>query len=268
MLRLLKYEFRKALVLSLIILGATIAIEGYFLYGLYGEHGDALAIGMVLLLLCAYVAALFVFVRGVTSYSGELRSRNGYLVFMTPNSCLKILGSKFLYTFLNGLIFALIFVLLAVYDLGLIAKIDGDYVTVWEGISSLLRMSGVYVDQILLGVLFVGVYAFLMLLAVIGAAYFAVTLSHTLFRDRKWRWLAAIVFFIAIVWVINRIDSQFTSALDELTFYSYAGEAEIQVDALEEIVLPALAPTACVSLVTILLSLFGSAKLLKDKVSL
>lgn len=275
MLKLLKYEFRKAQSAFLTLLGLTAALELYFLYALYQRKEDHMAISMVLLVLCAYAVAIFVFVRGVTSYSGELKSKSSYLIFLTPNSTLKIMGSKYLYTFVNGLFFAALFAVLAGFDFLLGLQRFGEYEDFLEGMQALLRMNGVYVDQILYGVLFIVAYAFLSILSTIAVAYFAITIGHTLFRDKKWRWVPSLVLFFALVWAINWICGQFPSAWDELvmidpTRSATSTEVTVQVtaDAFQKVIIPSLLPTAGVSVVTIVASLFGCSALLEHKVSL
>lgn len=270
MFKLVKYEFRKALGVFLALLGVTAALEMYFLVSLYGQHEDGMAISAVLLMLCVYAVALFVFIRGVTSYSGELKNKSSYLVFMTPNSCRKIVGSKFVYTFVNGLLFVVLFAALAVLDLGLAMDRYYEYGTFWNGIKGMLSMYGVYVDQILYGGLFVMVYVFLSVLSTVGVAYFAITVSHTLFRDKKWRWLPALVIFLGLTWGINWLCGKFPSAMDQLIMVDLEHEATVQVaaDTLREIIVPSLMPLAGVSLVTILLSWLGCSALLEHKVNL
>ena len=57
-----------------------------------------------LMMFASYGAAVYIFVRGVASYASELKAKSAYLIFMTPNSGLKIMGSKYLYTFVNGIL--------------------------------------------------------------------------------------------------------------------------------------------------------------------
>ena len=68
MLKLVKYEFRKARSALLALLGIAAVLEVYFLASLYSNHEDNMVVAGVLLFFCAYAAAIFVFVRGVTSY--------------------------------------------------------------------------------------------------------------------------------------------------------------------------------------------------------
>lgn len=275
MLKLVKYEFRKALSGVLALLGLTAALEIYFLISLNLEEEAHLVISMVLLMLCAYAVALFVFIRGVTSYSSELKNRSSYLIFLTPNSSLKIVASKFLYTFVNGLCFALLFAALAGADLVLAMQHFGEYERFLNGLTTMLNMYGVYVDQILYGVLFVLVYVFLSILSTIAVAYFSITISHTLFRDKKWRWLPSLLLFAGLTWGINYLCSRFPSAMDQLVMFNVqmdgaSAQAGVQIaaDTLHDVIIPSLLPTAGVSLAVILASLFSCAALLEKKVSL
>ena len=96
MFKLLKYEFRKARTSLLTLLGLTAGLELYFLISLYAnfkDHEDHLVASVVLLMLCTYAVSIYVLIRGVTSYSSELRSRSGYLIFLTPNSAIKIVAA-------------------------------------------------------------------------------------------------------------------------------------------------------------------------------
>lgn len=269
MLKLLKYEFRKALSAFLALLGITAALEIYFLIALETRSDNHLILSTLLLAFSAFAAAIFVFVRGITSYSGELRSRASYLIFLTPNSTLKILASKYLYTFVNGLLFLCLFGYLTYLDFGLLATKYYNYASFYSGIQALLRSRGVYLDQIFGGSLFMVAFTFLKLLSTIGIAYFAITLSHTLLRDKKWRWLPALVLFILLSWGVNYVCSLFPSALDELVMIDMTGmRGAPGEESLSSILVPALLPTLGVSVAVILASLFGSASLLKRRVSL
>ena len=280
MLKLVKYEFRKAQSAFLTLLGLTAALEIYYLASLRLEEESHMVISMMLLMLCAYAVAIFVFVRGVTSYSGELKNRSSYLIFLTPNSTLKIVASKFLYTFVNGLLFAMLFAVLAGADFLLAMQHFNEYENFLYGLKTMLNLYGVYVDQILYGVLFVLAYAFLSILSTIAVAYFSITIGHTLFRDKKWRWLPSLVLFAALTWGINYLCSRVPSAFDQLVMIdaqlqSVSLEAadmqagmQVAADTLHDVVIPSLLPTAGVSLGVILASLFGCAALLERKVSL
>ena len=273
MLKLVKYEFRKARSALLALLGIAAVLEVYFLASLYSNHEDNMVVAGVLLFFCAYAAAIFVFVRGVTSYSGELKNTSSYLIFMTPNSTLKIMGSKYLYTFVNGLFFTVLFAVLTAVDTALALRQYGELNSFLETVRSFFSLYGVYLDQIGYGILFMLLSVLLSVLSTIAVAYFSITIGHTLFRDKKWRWLPSLVLFFALTWAINWLIGQFPTAWDQMVVVnSSVGDSTVQMEvtanAMVSVVIPSLLPAAGVSLATILLSLFGCAALLDKKVSL
>ena len=269
MLKLVKYEFRKSLTALMTLLGLTAGLEAYILDALFLDKENHLFIALLLMILCAYAVAVYVFVRGVTSYSGELKSRSAYLIFMTPNSTLKIMGSKFLYTFVNGLLFAALYGALGLLDLTLTLQKYQRYDAFWGAAQNFLKAYGVHVDQIALGLLAGTAYIFLSLLAVIALAYLAITLSHTLLRDRKGRGLVALLIFFLLNWLVNWFSGLFPSALDLLVVYD-GDMAQVtgQVIATSREVLLSMLPAALISLGVIVLSWLGCAWMLERKVSL
>lgn len=101
MWKLLKYEFRRARTSLLTVLGVIAVLEMYFLISLGVDHMEHVVIAAVLMMFASYGAAVYIFVRGVASYASELKAKSAYLIFMTPNSGLKIMGSKYLCTRLS-----------------------------------------------------------------------------------------------------------------------------------------------------------------------
>ena len=274
--KLLKYEFRKGLTGLLIMLGVTAALEGYFLYGLYinAEDGWHAAIAAMLLVFMTMAMSVFVLIRGVTSYSGELKSRSANLVFMTPHSTRKIVASKFLYTFVLGLLMAAIYGALGLMDIGLLLHEFGELEEVLTTINDAMAQLGFHLEQYIfaaiLGLLMVMLYA----LSFCAAAYLAVTISHTLFRDKSWRWLAALGLFWLLMQGVSAVYGLFSSPFDALVYQTAPGLANVSaaydIKLTPELrdLLPALAPHALTSVCVILASLFGCAWMLEKKVSL
>lgn len=273
MVKLLKYEFRKARTLLLILLGVTALLEIFFLYALAEGEGPRLGAATGLLVLSTFAVAAFVFVRGITTYSSELKDRSAYLIFMTPNSGLKIMASKFLFTFLTGLLFAGVYLALAVTDIVLLLE-DMDAVTEFlDTLAQALTLvgMGVHYDQMALAGLAFAVYFFLSVLSVVALAYLAITLSHTLFRDKKWRWLASVALFWGLWRLVSEVNGLFPTVYDELTYldtpFAQSESAPTAGLTVWDMLRYQL-PQAALSLGVILLSLFGCAWMLDKKVSL
>lgn len=276
MLKLLRYEFRKGMTPLIIMLSITLGLEAYFLISLFTEQVIQLILSCFLLLMATLAVYVFAFIKGVTTYSGELKSRSAYLIFMTPNSGLKIMGAKYLYTFLNGLLFASLYVGMGVLDIGLLLAQVTEIEDFMEVMKEMLMALGygVRFDQILLSIVASGVYFFLNVLSIISLAYMAITLSHTIFRDKKWRWLVSVGLFLLLYWLLSKINGLLPSAYDQMVYQEPAGSVIIQEEygfqtgmTLQSTLLAQL-PQAGVSLAVNLLSLFGCAWMLDRKVSL
>lgn len=280
MLNLLKYEFRKALTAMLILLGGTLAAEAYFLYGMrvMEEKPEHLAISMLVLLLLALVVYIFVLVRGVASYSGELKSRSSYLIFMTPNSTRKIMASKFLFTLILCIIFGGLYALIGFVDFRMLLEAAGEYEEFIEALNDMLMAMGVHTDQLIVGIVFTVILMGLSMLSFFAVAYLAITLSHTLFRDKKWRWVMALIFYFVISYALNTISTLFPMMYTSLQIYTgpavmYTAEGEMVIPEpdyaeLFRTMFTFLLPQAVISLLTIVGSLFGCAWMLEKKVSL
>lgn len=279
MLKLLKYEFRKALVPLLVMLGITAVLEVYYLIALYtaAEEGLHLAISILLLVLMTAVADVFVMIRGVTSYSGELKSRSAYLIYMTPNSTRKIIGSKFLFTYLIAALFTILYTVLGALDIGLLLNAVGEveaFIEVMKEAFVALEELGLHLEQFIFAGIFAVIYMSLTEMSFFAVAYLAITLSHTLFRDKKWRWAMALLFFVAINYGISFISNLFPMAYSMLHFMDAPGVNNITaaygIDTTPDFtgLLVYVIPQALVSLAAILVSFFGCSFMLEKKVSL
>ena len=272
MLKLMKYEFRKALTAMLVLLGITAALEVWFLLSMTLEKEGQIVASVIFLFLCAYASAIFVFIRGVTTYSGELKNRSSYLIFMTPNSALKIVGSKFLYTFLNALLFVILFGALALADMRYMFGKYGEWESFIEGVSSLLTMNGVPVHEIAVTIATFAALTFSELISVIAIAYLAITVGHTLFRDKKWRWLPSLVLFGLMMWGMQALYNLLVAAPDAYIIYEetvteYASYTTSTIDP-SALSMKVLLPMLGINAATILISLFGCSAMLERKVSL
>jgi len=96
--KLLKYEIRKSLPVKLMILGLAAALELVFLIGLWGDNEKMLATGVLLLTFTAVTATTVVGLASVVILHRDMNTKQSYMLFMTPNSCYRILGAKVLET--------------------------------------------------------------------------------------------------------------------------------------------------------------------------
>lgn len=253
----------------LTVLGVIAVLEMYFLISLGVDHMEHVVIAAVLMMFASYGAAVYIFVRGVASYASELKAKSAYLIFMTPNSGLKIMGSKYLYTFVNGILLGGVCGALGALDLSLIMMHEDDWQSFLRMMDIFLRVNqGVQTGQIVLAVAFYLVLMLLSLLTFFAMAYFAITLSHTLFRDKKWRTWVALLIFVGVYWGLSYLQGLLPNPVENLVFNTmYDPNAEITVTTFADMI-PQMLPYALYDLAIVLLSLFGCGWMLDKKVSL
>lgn len=94
MLRLLKYEFRKTLFPKLILLALLVIFEGVFLYGYWTDNNSTVTLGLSLFLFTFLCGLLAIGIISLVTLHKDMNTRQGYMLFMTPNSTYRILGAK------------------------------------------------------------------------------------------------------------------------------------------------------------------------------
>ena len=98
MKNLIKYEFRKTWSTKLIILAITAFAELAFLISLYTDQENYTVISIVILTFLAFGGVLFIGIQSIVTMHQDMNTKQGYMLYMTPNSCYKILGGRWLKT--------------------------------------------------------------------------------------------------------------------------------------------------------------------------
>ena len=247
MLKLIKYELRKNRTALLIVLAILVAVEVYFLGSMAAESDNDVFASLTLMFLGFFAIAFAVFIIGVTAYSGELKRKSSYLIFMTPHGTLAIVASKLLFTLVIGLLFSAV-------NMPLIAERYGEWRGYYNLFDQILLQQGVDLGQIIAGLVLTILQFFLNILSVVGVAYFSVTLSATILQSRKGRGLLSFLFFALFSYAL-----MYVSGLYVRTEF---------VNGTTTVYFETLAPAILQSAIVLLASLFGSAWLLKKHVSL
>ncbi|GKX28392.1 hypothetical protein SH1V18_08720 [Vallitalea longa] len=101
MLKLIKYEFlRKIKNLGICIVIFAI-LEGISLYTIY-KGSSSLPYTLIIMLLSIFGMFIFLLIDSITMYSSDLYKKSGYMLFLTPNSSSKIIGSKLLVSLIEA----------------------------------------------------------------------------------------------------------------------------------------------------------------------
>lgn len=209
MLKLIKYEFRKNIVTLITMCFVLVGLETYFVGSFWTSKLEHMGLASSFLVIASIVCFFIVFVLGINNYEKELNSKSSYLIFMTPNSSLKIIVSKLCYVIILGLFSVIVIGGLAAFDLYLLGiKVNEQY-----GLIDLLKMfaESLHIDLgMFWGTLIIGiVYSVLSVLSIVTIAYMAITLSTTLLQNNRFRKTISTVLFILLMILVNYIDNKF-----------------------------------------------------------
>lgn len=254
MLKLVKYEIRKSLTGIMVMSGILIALEMYYIISVVMKNEDHTVTSLALFFVGAMVAYFYTFYFGIATYSKELKSKTGYLTFMSPVSSFSIIGAKLLATFVIGIIFLGIIIIFTSVNIPLLKNIFPEIRIVSELMKLISENIGFSTSQLILGVI-VSVADFLIsFYATISVAYMAITLSSTLLQNKKYKGVVSVIFFFIITFIIQKIFSFFPNIYDEIT---NMGQVVISV-----------IPSLVYYLIIAIAAIFVSGKFLDKKVSL
>lgn len=205
MLKLLKYEFRKTMTAKLILIGITAVAEIAFLIGTYMHHDAPLAIGISVLVMAASCSVLLIGLQSMITLHRDMNTKQGYMLFMTPNPAYKILGAKVLECSLSVLLAGAFYLLLGLFDLRLFLRREGMIGGVWNYITNMVLTA--YPD---LPLNFSGAAALVFSLlcgwiATVNSAYLADAAASALLNGKRFGGLIAFALFIVLSIIMGNL---------------------------------------------------------------
>ncbi len=216
MFNLIKYEFKKNRMGLIIMALIFLALEGLFLYGYIADEENVLAAGVGFLVMYVMVAFFYVMFIGISNYEKDLTHKSGYLVYMTPNSSLKIIFSKFLYVLIVGALVCVIMGGTGIMDLMLFADWANEEFRIIDILRGLADGLGVDFDGVLLVVLMEVIAFVIDFFSILAITYFAVTLSVTVLNNSKLRTVVSVVLTLVLLFAVSWINNKYISP--EMTY--------------------------------------------------
>ncbi len=201
--KLLHYEFRKCRSSKIMLLGITTVLELLFLIGILSKDENVLAISVVLLTITAIVGVIGLGIESVITLHRDMNTRQGYMLFMTPNSSLKILGAKVLENGLSMLLAAVFFGALGFLDVSLLFSYFGELDRLWQILSEMMEQ---FIPTLELNW---GTAAVLILdmlcswLAMVNMGYLADVLASSVLRGKKAGGFVAFLLFLALSFLMG-----------------------------------------------------------------
>jgi len=206
MLKLLKYELKKRK--STLIVGAiALAVaEGLVLYFL-NRQGDYVIFSIILMFLMAFGVILLAFLDVAVQYYNDFKKSQGTLLFLTPNSGYKIVGSKMIFGALELLVGLGIVVIFA-WITNTVA-INLGYSGVTRQIREFKEVMALVFGDTGMWFAVVGFFllVFLQYTASQSVAVSSITLGRTMLSRNSYNWLWAVLIFIGVNIGIQTINS-------------------------------------------------------------
>ena len=198
MKNLIKYEFRKTLATKLILLGITAAVEIAFLAGLYLNKTGLLTVSVGLLVALAFGGVMLMGLGNVLTLHRDINTKQSYMLFMTPNSCYKILGAKMVESGLSILIAGAFYFALGMLDITLLFAKEGELQSLWEFFEDFIHSIDSHIQLDAPGL---ACFAFGVLtswFATVNMAYLADVISAALLNGKRFNGLASFCLFLAL----------------------------------------------------------------------
>ena len=197
MINLIKYEFRKTWTTKLILLAITAFAEVVFLASLYLNKRDINALSIVALTILAIGGILFIGIQSILTMHQDMNTKQGYMLYMTPNSCYKILGGKVLENGLSMFVAGAFYFALGALDVTLLLGHYGELDKLMEMVKQF--MSSMQMEVSLNGRMF-ALFALSFLcswLCTVTTAYLADVVATCLLNGKKHNgWIGLLVFIL------------------------------------------------------------------------
>ena len=256
MLKLIKYEFRRSRTSLMAMLGAALALYLAAPLGAMMDREGLMGVSLFGLMFYCFAAYVYVLIRGVSAYSGELSTRSGYMMLMVPRSTLSIVLAKLLFT----LCFAIVMLAVCVLACMGSAAIFMDEVFDGRGLVPMVPCVALDVGSALSALGFFCLYAvvsaLISVISVVSMGYLSATLSAAIAARGKGAKLLSAFLFLVLLILVGKVS---TLAAPETAVQSFT---DLQI------VLTSAIPTLLVNLGFTALFTGLSALILKKRVCL
>ena len=226
MLRLLKYELRKTMLSKLILLGITLIAQIIFLAGLWEKKDVTLAIGAALLFFIAITGIALMGILSLATLHKDMNTKQGYMLFMTPNSCYRILGAKVIECGISILLAGAFFFALGWLDFSLLLG-QGANEEIWKMFTEMVKVIN---DNIVLDASHISALIFGMLaswLCTVTTAYLSDVVSSSLLNGKKVNWLVTFALFIILNYAISKLLQLIPSSIGIIPCLVWQGVAAL-----------------------------------------
>ncbi len=213
MKNLIKYEFRKTWAAKLIILGITAFAELAFLISLYANKESYNAAAILVLTFLAFGGIFFIGIQSVVTLHQDMNTKQGYMLYMTPNSCYKILGGKVLENGLSMFAAGTFFFALGALDVTLLFGHHGELNDLMDILRRMLNQLQLEVQLDLSLFVALTVSFLCSWLATVITAYLADVISTCLLNGKRFNGWISLLLFLVLSWATGWLEQACTGHL-------------------------------------------------------
>lgn len=208
MLKLMKYELyrRKTLLISVII--TMLALEAIICFGIYKGGGSWGFLSVALTFVALVGGLLFPFADTVINYYSDFKNKHGYMLFLTPNKGIKIIGSKALFALIElvvmiSLIVGSAYLSLAVLKHNQPLVYNSVFQDIFDGVKKLLNVYDLTFWSLLPLIL----VTILQYFNGTMIAVMSITISKTVLSKNNFNWLFALLIFFVIGFGVQTLNT-------------------------------------------------------------
>ena len=253
MFKLTKYEFRKNITAPVILLVIVGLLEVVLLTSLAFESEKYSVLAYSLQVIIMFFSFFMILILSIISYSRELKSKSSYMTFMAPLSSYQIIGSKLLTTFIFAAIAGILFFLLLPMNAAAISSTFEEVGSFLDALKELMDFFDYNWTKVIINGAMILFELMISFYFVVALAYFAISLSSTVFQNKKFKWIFTSIVFIALYSVATYVAFKLPTIGEPTTLVeAFIGEI----------------PMLSFYLACIIGGYIGSAMLLEKKISL
>ncbi len=225
MLKLMKYEIIRKWRVILVFLSIVLVINANVLYRVAGKWQNTnleqmAALGFFFGGLLTVFFILFI-IDVINMYSRDLNNKSGYMVFLTPNSGYKILGSKVLTGLLEGFLFLVVFlVLLAVSFLGFYSQPLSDLMNS-EIVTPIIAEFNMSIGELLPFLFSNLITMFVSTIVLILTIFAAISIRKSILAEVRFAGLLSLIIFMLLIWLNGKITSLVVTTISNAELFTH-----------------------------------------------
>ncbi|MDO5436094.1 MAG: hypothetical protein Q4G19_06970 [Clostridia bacterium] len=217
MLKLFKYEMRKTLMPKLIMLGLFVVLQGFLLYTISQGKEESTLMIAVLTVFASFLAVFFIGIYSIVTLHHDINSKQGYMLFMTPNSTYKILGAKVLECTVSVLLAGAVFFGICLLDLKLIMNKFPKLSDIQELFEMMKQVANLEINIDMAKALTFVFETVIEWVETVVLAFFADVLATSLLKGKKLGGLLAFLLFIVLSTLAGKLVSLVSGAVPSQT---------------------------------------------------